>query len=46
MSKTLTRRADRDHEPFFTVPHVDDDFGVIAEVCPDIDVLLLQPVTG
>jgi len=25
---------------------VDDDFGVIAEVCPDIDVLLLQPVTG
>ncbi|MEV0009529.1 PIN domain-containing protein [Streptomyces sp. NPDC047973] len=29
-----------------TVLHVDDDFGAIAKVCPDIDMLRLQPAAG
>lgn len=29
-----------------TLLHVDDDFGAIAKVCPDIEMLRLQPVTG
>ena len=37
----LTTRQHR-----LTVLHVDDDFGAIAEVCPDIDMLRLQPVAG
>jgi len=26
--------------------HVDDDFGAVCEVCPDIGMPRLQPVTG
>lgn len=37
----LTARQHR-----LTVLHVDDDFAAIAKVCPDIDMLRLQPVTG
>ncbi|MFB8024238.1 hypothetical protein ACFQ6U_03750 [Streptomyces sp. NPDC056465] len=29
-----------------TVLHVDDGFGAIAKVRPDIEMLRLQPVTG
>ncbi|MFE3517158.1 PIN domain nuclease [Streptomyces sp. NPDC059166] len=37
----LTARRHR-----LTVLHVDDDFGAIAKVCPDIDMLRLQTAAG